>query len=83
MNKLFVLFLILTLSACSKETTNISEKYQLPNELSDCKIYRMIAEGGSSLTLVRCPNSSTTTDYTERSGKSTNYRSITVIDNEH
>lgn len=83
MNKLVIVILALMLNACSKETKNISERYQLPEELRDCKVYRMRAEGGNVITLVRCPNSSTTTSYTRSNSKSSSRYSNTVVDNEH
>lgn len=82
MNKLVIVILTLILTACSKETKNISERYQLPKELSDCKVYSMRAEGGFNITLVRCPNSSTTTSYTRSSGKSSSRYSNTVVEND-
>lgn len=80
MNKIVIFILTLILTACSKETKNISERYQLPDELSDCRVYRMRAEGGNVITLVRCPNSSTTTSYRRSNGKSSSRYSNTVIE---
>lgn len=82
MNNVVIVILVLMITACSKETKNISERYQPPEELSDCKVYRMRSEGGNAITLVRCPNSSTTTSYTRSSGKSSSRYGNTVIEND-
>lgn len=45
---------------------NVTAKYNLPTEMADCVIYRM--SGGMSvneLTVVRCPNSTTSTTHQE------------------
>ena len=47
----------------------------LPDELKDCKFYR-VSNGEISMRVVRCPNSTTSTTYT--SGKTT--RTDVVID---
>lgn len=63
MKKFLLLSLLLFLVSCSKETHEITENYQLENELKDCTIHYLQAKQYASLTVVRCPNSSTTTKY--------------------
>lgn len=64
-----VLIIAMSLSACSKETKESTANYDMPEGLKDCKVYFMRSEGGGSITVVRCPLSSTSTTYS--SGKST------------
>ena len=62
---------------CAKETKEISEKYELPEGLKDCKVYYLQAGGlGTFLNVVRCPNSQTTTTFT--AGKATH--SVTLVE---
>lgn len=75
--KTLLLLSFLTILSCSKQTSDISYKYSLPEGLQDCKIYVMQTDGlGSNLVVVRCPNSQTSTTY--KSGKTT--KSTTVVD---
>lgn len=68
-------FLIALLSGCenSYEEANFPAR---PPELQDCKIYYLENEGGNTITVVRCPNSDTSTTY--RQGKTV--RTTVVID---
>nr|WP_200563205.1 hypothetical protein [Paraburkholderia aspalathi] len=51
--------------------------YPLPPELSDCKLYKL-SDGLDSITVARCPNSTTSTTY--REGKSDH--TAVVVDGE-
>jgi hypothetical protein len=52
-----LLSVVLMFLGCSK-TKNITGKYDLPPELSECKIYELAAEGiGPDLVLLKCPES--------------------------
>lgn len=65
--------LILLLAGC----TNGYKTYSfpiLPDDLKDCKFYRVDNEEGESLNIVRCPLSVTSTEY--RQGKT---RQTTVV----
>lgn len=64
------------LSGCEKETKESTSSYALPEGMQDCRIYQMQGQNGESMTVVRCPLSSTTTDY--HSGKTT--RSVSVLE---
>lgn len=57
------------LIGCTPETTDITGNFVLPNELSDCKIFYMRPSDVGSITVARCPNSTTSTTYS--SGKTT------------
>ena len=82
MIKLVMIGLVLILSGCAKETVSISGNYDIPKELSDCSIYYMRSDVSRNLTIIRCPNSSTTTSYSEQHRKATRTRDITVIEND-
>lgn len=60
MKKIILLALITLLSACERETVDVSYKYQIPDEFIDCVFKRMSTDSGYTITVVRCPNSTTT-----------------------
>lgn len=57
------------LSGCETETKEISQNFEFPEGLKDCKMYSMRGKDGGHLTVVPCPLSATTT--THSAGKST------------
>ena len=66
MNKLILTIAsVLVLTACDVEPYNkeLTQTYPLPDGLEDCKIYYLQNKSGNSLKVVRCPNSSTTTQW--------------------
>lgn len=62
-----LLLSIILLFGCEKSTQETTDNYILPEGLKHCKIYSL-DNGGSSITVLHCPNSSTTT--THSCGKS-------------
>ncbi len=60
-----ILLTIFTLAGCESRTTEV-HSFILPEGLKDCKIYDM-NNGLRRIIVVRCPNSSTSTQY--HSGK--------------
>lgn len=52
------------LSGCSTKTEQKTEEFDLPPELSDCKIFKLRNATGLSLYVTRCPESNTTTEST-------------------
>lgn len=78
MKKLFVTIVCtFALVGCfNQNSVELTSKFNIPKELSDCKIYFVGTNRGSGLTVVRCPNSSTTTSY--KQGKAT--RTITLVE---
>lgn len=40
----------------------------LPDELKDCKFFRLADENGSTITVARCPNSTTTVRQGDKGG---------------
>lgn len=76
--KYFIVLLALILCGCDPSGSEITHTYSvMPEGLKDCKIYT-ISNGGREVTVVRCPNSSTSTQYTVRRGK-TNASVYTVV----
>lgn len=73
-----IAFSVAGLAACTPSFTDKTDKFTvLPEELKDCKIYEIVGtEGGGRMTVMRCPNSSTTTKVP--SGKTS--RTAVVID---
>lgn len=61
MKKFVFIALSLLFSSCSSETLDISRKYDIPKDLNDCSFYLMRNNEGGAITVVRCPNSSTST----------------------
>lgn len=72
------------LEGCTKRTTtDETTSWDLSKDLKDCKIYRVLDKSGmDSIQVIRCPNSSTTTETSEYqpATKSTVVHDITVID---
>lgn len=72
MLKMFSLLIVISaLVGCEANTKETTSMWELPPELSHCKFYRMTSENGSTMRVVVCPNS-TTTSITKNS-------SVTVI----
>lgn len=73
MKKVLLVISILFIAACSPSAEVLNFPV-LPAELKDCKFYRVSDGNLYSLRIVRCPNSTTATTYSE--GKTT---STTVV----
>lgn len=84
MNKLVVVVLLaILLSGCLKrETSEIGGSYALPPELQDCGVFKLTSDDNDAATLyaLRCPNSTTTTERSYRSGKTTRHVRTIVVD---
>lgn len=79
MNKLLIsLILIGFLGGCDMYTEESTANYILPDGLKDCKIYYMRNSYGNSVTVTRCPVSSSSTQY--QSGKTA--MSSTVVEDD-
>lgn len=74
---LLVIGMVVGLTACDNKYRVINESYNLPSELSDCKLYR-VSSDIEGIVVVRCPNSTTSTTY--HVGKTT--QNVVVIDGE-
>lgn len=67
MYKLIGVMVVLALAGCENRATEVH--YVLPNELKDCKIYYLESTRNHDLTVMRCPNSTTSTNYSVQNGK--------------
>lgn len=56
--------LALFLVGCG-QSTDVSDKYVLPEGLKDCSIYRLVSDTANVLNVMRCPHS----DVSIRNGK--------------
>lgn len=57
-----MIMLSVLLSGCEPSTTEISNEYIMPPGLEDCKLYSMFGSGGQILYVMRCPDTTTTTN---------------------
>ena len=80
MKYILILLLVIGLTSCEKETTEVSGKFQLPKGLEDCTIYRLESEGGTTIYVTRCPHSDTTTQWRVQSGKISHKYSNSVVE---
>ena len=62
MKKIIALAFIMLLTACERKTVDVAGNYAVPQELSDT---------GSFITVVRCPNSATTTVQSDKAHTTT------------
>ena len=61
---------VIMLTGCEPKYEENTQNFTiLPAELKDCKFYGVRSNTGSSLNIVRCPNSTVSTTY--KSGKTT------------
>jgi hypothetical protein len=74
--KSWILVFAVMISGCAPSAEERTANFTvMPDGLKDCKIYR-ISDGVENITVVRCPNSSTTSSY--RIGKTK--KTVTTID---
>ena len=70
---------IVFLVGCTPTAKDLSHEFTvMPEGMKDCKIYGLVSNIGSRVTAIRCPNSSTITNFS--SGKSTH--SVIVVERE-
>lgn len=67
MKKILIALGIVALAGCSPSA---KQKYfpVLPEELKDCKFYRLEDGGGAAITVARCPNSITSVRQSDKAG---------------
>lgn len=89
MNKLLIITLsIVFLTACNKpNTTTPGQEYvagkalAMTQGLEDCKLYKFQADTMQhELNIIRCPNSSVTTNQAVTEGKTTRLQTVVTID---
>ena len=74
--KSWILVFAVMLSGCAPSAEERTANFTvMPEGLKDCKVYR-ISDGSENITVVRCPNSSTTSS--NRIGKTK--KTVTTID---
>ena len=61
-----ILFAASIVAGCTNSAKEVIYPAMLP-ELKDCKVFYLTKESGSAITVMRCPNATTSTSYT--SGK--------------
>jgi hypothetical protein len=68
MKQLILVFgVLLALTGCGPSAEH-KEFPILPDVLKDCKFYRLTDGNGASITVARCPNSTTTTRQSDKAG---------------
>ena len=68
MKQLILVFgLLMALTGCGP-SAETREYPILPDALKDCKFFRLTDGNGSSITVARCPNSTTTTRQSDKAG---------------
>ena len=72
MKKLLFVVLVMLLAGCTPSAKELNFPV-MPEELADCKVFRLSNSSGNIITVARCPNSVTTT----KSGKAP---AVIVID---
>ncbi|MEI1732111.1 hypothetical protein V8P91_17175 [Acinetobacter baumannii] len=75
MKKVLIALTVLFLAGCEPKTNEKTGDFILTPDLKDCRIYKL-SDGSETITAMRCPNSSTSTQY--RAGKST--KTTIVVD---
>lgn len=79
MKKLFAAIAVfIALAGCTPSANEIFVEV-MPKALEDCKLYEIKSSGGSSIKVMRCPNSTTSTNY-DTGGKHRTLHANIVID---
>ena len=78
--KSLIVLVMVALTGCGPQykpkSENAGEIFSLPEELRDCTVTGLTNAYGSYYTVIRCPNSSTTTKSNAKNGQT-----VTVTDN--
>lgn len=56
-----ILFTVLLMGCTASSRTPATDEFNIPAELQDCKIIKLMDKYGVSYTVFRCPSSTTTT----------------------
>jgi len=65
--KYFLIVALAVLAGCSPDA-QVKHYPVMPDELKDCKFFRLTDGDGGSITVARCPNSTTTVRQTDKPG---------------
>jgi outer membrane lipopolysaccharide assembly protein LptE/RlpB len=77
MKKLAMIAAVFLLAGCGNSAKEMAVQV-LPEGLKDCKFYELVIDG-SRIKVVRCPNSTTTTNWKEQVGKVSHLRTASVV----
>ena len=81
MKLLMVVLGVIMLTGCEPSYKDYTESFtNLPEGLKDCKIYGIQNGNSMSLSVVRCPNSTVSTNQEVAEGKVTHVQTTTTID---
>lgn len=75
---LITLLAVIALSGCEPSAREVIPEV-IPKELQDCRLYELKNRAGEYMKIMRCPNSTTSTNYTT-GGKSKTHHTDIVID---
>lgn len=80
MKKIVLSLVVFVLAGCSPSAEEVAFPI-VPEGLKDCTFYHMSAGGiDREITVARCPNSTTSTNYIEREGKHEVTKTAILID---
>lgn len=65
MKKFLLVLAVLALAGCDARTKELTNKFILPEELKECKVYALQADGGNGMYAMVCPNSTVSTSVQE------------------
>lgn len=63
MKKFLILAATVLMVGCEPSNETRTDEFKLPDYLSDCTITKLVDKNTAIFTVVRCPNSSTSTTY--------------------
>lgn len=78
MKKIIIFLFLISLFGCGNNSYNEVVFPVIPTELKDCKTFNLQNVNGFGITVMRCPNSTTSTNYNEGKIKKT----VVVVDGE-
>lgn len=67
MKRVIFIISLLVLAGC-KPDAEVKNYPVLPDALKDCQFFRLMDDIGSSITVARCPNSTTTVRQSDKAG---------------
>ena len=71
MSKALLILCAVMLAGCLEPQYKQVKASVLPDELKDCSFFDVRADDGSNITIVRCPNSTTSANYRQGKAKRT------------
>lgn len=77
MKKLIIIVVMALLAGCSDSAREVHVNI-MPEGLKDCRYYELVVQG-NTVKVMRCPNSTTSTNWRQQSGKSNVGRTSVVV----